>query len=207
MRAGLFGKSPFGIGLVGQTPAFVHRLVGNSQAFVRPRFVGSASLALLAVIAACSGPELPDSPDPPHRISNATLPPFGEESPRPSPGASGAPTPAPTGSPVVATAPRGGKLVKTGKVYLEFLPGSQNGKLLFYAFPYDERLAGLKVSTGDGSGTIAIDGGASKSLTPFLDEDRAIFFYLYPQVGGGNHTMAIGAKVKATTYSGTFTYP
>jgi len=187
---------------------------GQRPAGRRLSRAGAVLLAMLACgagLAGCPGEELPDAPNPP-RVRRTPDPGFFDPSPDPSasPGASpGAPTPTPRPTPSgLPAAPRDGKLVKTGSNYLEFLPGEQGGKLLFFAFPYDSRLQPLRNPVADGSATIRID-GVSFSMSALNDAAGGgdLFFYLFPRVGPGSHQIEITAKVKTVTYSGTFTYP
>lgn len=168
---------------------------------VGPRAIGVALAVALAGLAACAGEELPDAPN-----LRAKRTPFPFE-PEPNPSASGSPrpSPSPTGT-ALPEAPRDGKLVRTGSGYLEFLADTQDNKLVFLVFPYDSRLAGIRGSISDGTGTLSIDSGTPVNLAPWTDGGE-IFFYFRPRLSPGSHNLAITAKVKGITYTGTFTYP
>jgi hypothetical protein len=161
------------------------------------------------LIWSCAGPDLPDAPNPP-RVRHTAPPNFGDDpTPRPSPGSSGGATPSPgaTGNPgTLPPAPHGGQLVKTGTSYLEFYVDTQNGKTVFFGFPFDRKLQAIKGTKSDGTGTYSVDGGASAALTPF-ETGGTVIFYAYPKLTSGNHSIGMSLIVKGVSYVGTFTYP
>ncbi len=153
--------------------------------------VGALVAAGIAV--ACAGPDLPDAPNVPH-VEN-TLAPL---------------TPGQTPSPfqTLPPAPHGGQIVQAGAGYLEFLSYPENGRSLYFLFPYDAQLNGLQKSTTNAQATLTID-GTPQTMTAALDTqgDGSLFFYVYPQLSGSTHQIQASVTVAGTTYTGSFTDP
>ncbi len=160
-----------------------------------PRFfiflVGAIVATGIAV--ACAGPDLPNAPDVPH-VEN-TLP-----------SASPGETPAPFQT--LPPAPHGGQIDQAGGGYLEFLAYPENGRSLYFIFPYDAQLSGLQKSTVGAQATLTID-GTPQTMTAALDTqgDGSLFFYVYPHLSGSTHQIEASVTVAGTTYTGSFTDP
>ncbi|MBM3275576.1 MAG: hypothetical protein FJZ00_10505 [Candidatus Sericytochromatia bacterium] len=176
---------------------------------MRLRFTILAGAIGATLVWSCAGPDLPDAPNPP-RIRHTVPPDFGNDpTPTPSPGSSGGATPSPgsTGTPAtLPPAPHGGQLARSGPNYLEFFVDTQNGKTVFFAFPFDKKLQAIKGTKADGTGTYTVDGGASAALTPF-ETGGTVIFYVYPKLTSGSRAVGMSLTVKGVSYSGTFTYP
>lgn len=174
---------------------------GGWMPALRRRWIAAALAAGIASLASCAE-DLPDAPTV-VRARRTPLP-F-EPDPEPSASSLPGPLPAPTGA-ALPPAPRDGQLVRTGSGYLEFIATVQNGRLVFLVFPYDSRLAGIRGTLRDASGTVRIDGGSPVPLSPYTDSGE-IFLYLYPRIGPGSHRVEISAIVQGVSFSGTFTHP
>ena len=153
----------------------------------------AGAIVLVGIAVACAGPDLPDAPDVPH-LEN-TLPPL-------SPGQ----TPAPFQT--LPPAPHGGQIAQAGGGYLEFLSYPENGRSLYFLFPYDAQLNGLQKSTASVQATLTID-GTPQAMTAALDTqgDGSLFFYVYPHLSGTTHQIQASATIAGTTYTGSFTDP